>query len=72
MTKKRIFININEIRKPDLVAQLVAENVQMGWDNYIVPVGPDTVSVNFRSFWPGYPESGGFPHGLIFRCKRSD
>ena len=27
MTKKRIFININEIRKPDLVAQLVAENV---------------------------------------------
>ncbi|MCX6998988.1 MAG: 30S ribosomal protein S3, partial [Candidatus Sumerlaeota bacterium] len=27
MTKKRSFININEIRKPDLVAQLVAENV---------------------------------------------
>ncbi|MBN1903242.1 30S ribosomal protein S3, partial [Candidatus Sumerlaeota bacterium] len=27
MTKKRIFININEIRKPDQVAQLVAENV---------------------------------------------
>ena len=27
MTQKRIFININEIRKPDLVAQLVAENV---------------------------------------------
>ncbi|HOE64700.1 MAG TPA: 30S ribosomal protein S3 [Candidatus Sumerlaeota bacterium] len=27
MTKKRIFININEIRKPDLVAQFVAENV---------------------------------------------
>jgi len=27
MTKKRIFININEIRKPDIVAQLVAENV---------------------------------------------
>lgn len=26
-TGKRIFININEIRKPDLVAQLVAENV---------------------------------------------
>jgi small subunit ribosomal protein S3 len=27
MTSKRIFININEIRKPDLVAQLVAENI---------------------------------------------
>jgi small subunit ribosomal protein S3 len=27
MTKKRIFININEIKKPDTVAQLVAENV---------------------------------------------
>lgn len=27
MTGKRIFININEIKKPDLVAQLVAENI---------------------------------------------
>ncbi|MCM8789910.1 MAG: CO dehydrogenase/CO-methylating acetyl-CoA synthase complex subunit beta, partial [Candidatus Omnitrophica bacterium] len=34
-----------------IVDQLLEENVQMGWDNYIVPYGRDTISAIFPLNW---------------------
>ncbi len=34
-----------------IIDQLIEENVQMGWDNYIVPYGRDTISANYPLNW---------------------
>ncbi|MFH1640730.1 MAG: CO dehydrogenase/CO-methylating acetyl-CoA synthase complex subunit beta, partial [Candidatus Omnitrophota bacterium] len=34
-----------------IIDQLIEENVQMGWDNYIVPYGRDTVSAIYPLNW---------------------
>ncbi len=52
--------------------QLQEEGVQMGWDNYIVPVGPDTVSVINVITWAmrGALTFGGHKKGEWRECLR--
>ncbi|MDD5668510.1 MAG: acetyl-CoA decarbonylase/synthase complex subunit alpha/beta [Candidatus Omnitrophica bacterium] len=41
----------SSVKGRSIIDQLVEENVQMGWDNYIVPYGRDTVSGIFPLNW---------------------
>ena len=45
-----IFVGSN-VNGRSIIDQLIEENVQMGWDNYIVPYGRDTVSAIYPLNW---------------------
>ncbi len=45
-----IFVGSN-VNGRSIIDQLIEENVQMGWDNYIVPYGRDTVSAVYPLSW---------------------
>ncbi|MFH0826444.1 MAG: acetyl-CoA decarbonylase/synthase complex subunit alpha/beta [Candidatus Omnitrophota bacterium] len=45
-----IFVG-SSVKGRSIIDQLIEENVQMGWDNYIVPYGRDTISANFPLNW---------------------
>ena len=53
-----------------IVDQLKEENVQMGWDNYIVPYGRDTVSGIYPLHWAirGALTYGGIKPGEAKKC----
>ncbi|MFH1458470.1 MAG: acetyl-CoA decarbonylase/synthase complex subunit alpha/beta [Candidatus Omnitrophota bacterium] len=39
------------VKGRSIIDQLIEENVQMGWDNYIVPYGRDTISAIYPLNW---------------------
>jgi acetyl-CoA synthase len=45
-----IFVGSN-VAGRSIIDQLIEENVQMGWENYIVPYGRDTLSVIYPLNW---------------------
>jgi acetyl-CoA synthase len=45
-----VFVGSN-VNGRSIIDQLIEENVQMGWDNYIVPYGRDTISGIFPLNW---------------------
>jgi len=45
-----IFVG-SSVKGRSIIDQLIEENVQMGWDNYIVPYGRDTISVIYSLNW---------------------
>lgn len=45
-----IFVGSNVARR-SIIDQLIEEDVQMGWDNYIVPYGRDTISAIYPLNW---------------------
>jgi acetyl-CoA synthase len=73
LQKRNILIFLTSgVNGKTLKDQLVEENVQMGWDNYIVPVGPDTVSVINVVNWAmrGALTFGGNKKGQWKECLR--
>lgn len=52
--------------------QLEAEGVEMGWDTYIVPLGPDTISGIYALHWAirGALMFGGFKKGQWKECLK--
>ena len=53
-----------------IIDQLLEENVQMGWDNYIVPYGRDTVSAIYPLHWAirSAMTFGGLKAGQAKKC----
>ncbi|MDD2702743.1 MAG: acetyl-CoA decarbonylase/synthase complex subunit alpha/beta [Candidatus Omnitrophica bacterium] len=52
LQKRNILMFVgSSVKGRSIIDQLVEENVEMGWDNYIVPYGRDTVSVIFPLNW---------------------
>ncbi|MCM8795420.1 MAG: CO dehydrogenase/CO-methylating acetyl-CoA synthase complex subunit beta, partial [Candidatus Omnitrophica bacterium] len=53
-----------------IIDQLIEENVQMGWDNYIVPYGRDTISAIYPLNWAirSALTFGGLKPGEAKRC----
>ncbi len=45
-----IFVG-SQVNGRSIIDQLLEENVQMGWDNYIVPYGRDTISAIYPLNW---------------------
>jgi len=45
-----IFVG-SSVKGRSIIDQLLEENVQMGWDNYIVPYGRDTISAIYPLNW---------------------
>jgi len=45
-----IFVG-SQVKGRSIIDQLLEENVQMGWDNYIVPYGRDTISAIYPLNW---------------------
>jgi acetyl-CoA synthase len=45
-----IFVG-SSVKGRSIIDQLIEENVQMGWDNYIVPYGRDTISAIYPLHW---------------------
>lgn len=45
-----IFVG-SSVKGRSIIDQLIEENVQMGWDNYIVPYGRDTISAIYPLNW---------------------
>jgi acetyl-CoA synthase len=45
-----IFVG-SSVKGRSIIDQLLEENVQMGWDNYIVPYGRDTISAMYPLNW---------------------
>ncbi len=45
-----VFVGSN-VKGRSIIDQLLEENVQMGWDNYIVPYGRDTISGIYALNW---------------------
>ena len=45
-----IFVG-SQVNGRSIIDQLIEENVQMGWDNYIVPYGRDTLSAIYPLNW---------------------
>jgi len=45
-----IFVG-SQVKGRSIIDQLIEENVQMGWDNYIVPYGRDTISAIYPLNW---------------------
>jgi len=41
----------SSVKGRSIIDQLIEENVQMGWDNYIVPYGRDTISAIYPLNW---------------------
>lgn len=41
----------SQVKGRSIIDQLLEENVQMGWDNYIVPYGRDTISAIYPLNW---------------------
>ena len=41
----------SSVKGRSIIDQLIEENVQMGWDNYIVPYGRDTISGIYPLNW---------------------
>jgi acetyl-CoA synthase len=41
----------SQVKGRSIIDQLIEENVQMGWDNYIVPYGRDTISGIYPLNW---------------------
>ncbi len=41
----------SSVKNRSIIDQLIEENVEMGWDNYIVPYGRDTISGIFPLNW---------------------
>jgi len=59
-------------RGVSIIDQLLKENVQMGWDNYIVPYGRDTVSLIYPLHWAirGALTFGGHKKGEALKCLK--
>ena len=55
-----------------IIDQLIEEKVQMGWDNYIVPYGRDTISGIFPLHWAirGALTFGGHKKGEAEKCLK--
>jgi len=53
-----------------IIDQLKAENIQMGWDNYIVPYGRDTITAIYPLNWAirGAMTFGGIKPGKAKEC----
>jgi acetyl-CoA synthase len=60
----------SSVKGRSIIDQLLEENVQMGWDNYIVPYGRDTVSVIYPLNWAirSALTFGGLKAGQAKRC----
>jgi len=64
-----IFVGSN-VAGRSIIDQLIEEDVQMGWDNYIVPYGRDTVSAIYPLNWAirSALTYGGLKPGQAERC----
>ena len=52
LQKRNILIFVgSSVNGRSIIDQLIEENVQMGWDNYIVPYGRDTISGIYPLNW---------------------
>jgi len=60
----------SSVKGRSIIDQLIEENVQMGWDNYIVPYGRDTISGIYPLNWAirSALTFGGLKPGQAERC----
>lgn len=66
-----IFVG-SQVKGRSIIDQLLEENVQMGWDNYIVPYGRDTISGIYALNWAirAALTFGGIKAGEAQKCLR--
>lgn len=76
LQKRNILVFVGSSTKGvSIIDQLLSENVQMGWDNYIVPYGRDTFSAIYPLHWAirGALTFGGIKKGeaqkALLYCK---
>jgi acetyl-CoA synthase len=64
-----IFVG-SQVNGRSIIDQLIEENVQMGWDNYIVPYGRDTLSAIYPLNWAirSALTFGGIKSGQAEKC----
>lgn len=71
-----IFVG-SSVNGRSIIDQLIEENIQMGWDNYIVPYGRDTISAIYPLNWAirsaltfGGIKPGGAKQCLLYTKER--